>query len=463
MIFNSQEFLLFFSFVIPAFFIIPDKFRRYFLLLVSYLFYAWWNPLYIILIVASTLTDFYSGKKIFSTQKKSQKKLWLYFSIVVNLGILFTFKYANFVGEILNITHDGGKLINVLLPVGISFYTFQTLSYTIDVFKNKLKPEPNLSIFALYVAFFPQLVAGPIERAGDIIPQFKKKVEFDAERVSKGLFLMLFGFFQKVVIADNLAIFVDVVYKNPENYKGLSIMIATVFFAFQIYNDFAGYTNIARGAALIMGIKLSKNFKQPYFAYSLQDFWRRWHISLSTWFRDYVYISLGGKKLSFPKWIFVIIITFTASGLWHGANWTFIIWGFLNALIFIVESVFKKRKKKVVQRNQFIKLLQIIGTFATINLLWIFFRANSIQDAFLLIKNLFSPNFSIPFDSKWMLVCVMLIVINIIIDFIDNKKEISTWIFEKPVILRGFAIYILLIMIMFIGNWHLSPFIYFQF
>ena len=463
MIFNSQEFLLFFSFVIPAFFIIPDKFRRYFLLLVSYLFYAWWNPLYIILIVASTLTDFYSGKKIFAAEKKSQKNFWLYFSIVVNLGILFTFKYANFVGEILNITQDGGKLINVLLPVGISFYTFQTLSYTIDVFKNKLKPEPNLSIFALYVAFFPQLVAGPIERAGDIIPQFKKKVEFDVERVSKGLFLMLFGFFQKVVIADNLAIFVDVVYKNPENYKGLSILIATVFFAFQIYNDFAGYTNIARGAALIMGIKLSKNFKQPYFAYSLQDFWRRWHISLSTWFRDYVYISLGGKKLSFPKWIFVIIITFTISGLWHGANWTFIVWGFLNALIFIVESVFKKRKKKVVQRNQFIKLLQIIGTFATINFLWIFFRANSIHDAFLLIKNLFSPNFSIPFDSKWMFVCILLIVINIIIDFIDNKKEISTWIFEKPVILRGFAIYILLIMIMFIGNWHLSPFIYFQF
>ncbi|MBN2893472.1 MAG: MBOAT family protein [Bacteroidales bacterium] len=463
MIFNSQEFLIFFSVVVSFFFIIPHKLRRHFILAASYFFYAWWNPLYIFLIIISTLTDFIAGKKIDKTEQKKIRKTWLTLSLIVNIGILFTFKYVNFIAETFNLTQDGGKLLNVLLPVGISFYTFQTISYTIDINRKKIKPENNLINFSLYVAYFPQLVAGPIERAGNIIPQFKQKVKFDAERVSKSLILITLGFFQKVVIADNLAIFVDTVYNNPESYHGLSIAIATIFFAFQIYNDFAGYTNIARGTALIMGIKLSINFRQPYFASSLHDFWKRWHISLSTWFKDYVYISLGGKKLPLPKWALAILITFTISGFWHGANWTFIAWGFLNALVYILETLFRKAKNDKKTSNKIYKTSRIIFTFILINFLWIFFRANSFSDAVLIIGNLATFDFSIPFDTKWLIVCFLLILANILIDFIDSKNEISNWLYTKPLFFRGIIIYFLLMSIFFIGNWHLSPFIYFQF
>lgn len=462
MIFNSQEFLIFFSIVIPTFFGLPHKFRKPFILLASYFFYAWWNPFYLVLIIASTITDFIAAKKVYASKKKKNRTKWLIFSIVINFGILFTFKYVNFFAEVFNITQDGGKLLDVLLPVGISFYTFQTVSYTIDTYRRKLKPEKSFVDFSLYVAYFPQLVAGPIERAGNILPQFKKKIKFDANRASQGFTLIVLGLFQKVVIADNLAPFVNAVFNNPSHYQGLSIIIATVFFAFQIYNDFAGYTNIARGTALIMGIKLMRNFNQPYFAHSLKDFWHRWHISLSTWFKDYVYISLGGKKLNVKKWAIAILITFTVSGLWHGANWTFIAWGFLNALVYILETLFRKAKKWE-SRTKIYRFFRILFTFVIINVLWIFFRANNISDALLLLKNITIPDFSIPFDHKWMLVLFILIFFNLIIDYVDSKRELSEWLPTKSSIFRVAFFYVLLIMIIFIGNWHITPFIYFQF
>jgi len=466
MIFNSQEFLIFFFVIVSLFYASPHKYRRLLLLIASYVFYGWWNPAYLILIWASTLVDFVVAKKIFSSDNKKHRNIFLIISIIVNLGILFSFKYANFVAESLNIVRNGGKFINVLLPVGISFYTFQTMSYSIDVYKKKLKPEKKLLNFALFVAFFPQLVAGPIERAQNILPQLTQKVKFDADKISIGIYLILLGLFQKVVVADNLAVFVDVVFNNPENYKGLNVAIASVFFTFQIYADFTGYTNIARGVALFFGIKLSVNFRQPYFANSIKDFWHRWHISLSTWFRDYVYIPLGGSKLKIPKWMLVISVTFFLSGLWHGANWTFIAWGVLNAVIYVSEIILRKYFKRnsiKVSQNRIVHLLRVSLVFSGAILLWIVFRANSISDAILIYKNLFSLDFHLGFDYKWMVVNFVLIISLISIDFISNKRSFEHWLHKKNLFIRASFIYFFLLMIIFIGNWHQTPFIYFQF
>jgi len=463
LIFNSIDFIIFFCIVIPVYFALKQNQKRYFILFASYFFYGWWNPYYLVLIFASSFIDYYASRKIFSADSLKKEKFWLITSVLVNIGILFTFKYANFFAHLLSITSKDNTFINVLLPVGISFYTFQTMSYTIDVFRKKIKPEKSIVNFALYVAFFPQLVAGPIERAEKIIPQLKQNNAFDNERIAKGLFLMIVGFFQKVVIADNLAVFVDIVYNNPENYKGLSIAIATLFFAFQIYNDFAGYTNIARGVALMMGINLSVNFKQPYLADSIKNFWQRWHITLSSWFRDYVYISMGGNKNKSFKWIFVIIITFSLSGLWHGAKLTFIVWGVLNAFLYLLEH-FIEKYLKIKNKNKVVKLFRVIFTFILINFLWIFFRADSLQDSTIILKNLFVFDFSLPFDRKWMLICFLLISLNIIFDVFEYKKmEFQEWIFKQRDVVLISITYLLMLFIFFIGNWHLTPFIYFQF
>lgn len=466
MIFNSQEFIIFFLSVVSLFYATPHKYRRLLLLVASYIFYGWWNPTYLILIWASTLVDFVVAQKIYSSPQENARKLFLASSIFVNLGILFAFKYLNFFAEVLNIIPKGNKLINVLLPVGVSFYTFQTMSYTIDVYKKKLIPEKRLINFALFVAFFPQLVAGPIERAQNILPQFKKKVKFDANNAKIAINFILLGLFQKVVIADNLAVFVDTAFNNPENYTGINVAIAAIFFTFQIYADFAGYTNIARGVALFFGVKLSANFKQPYFANSIKDFWHRWHISLSTWFRDYVYIPLGGSKLPVPKWIIAILITFILSGIWHGANWTFILWGALNAIIYVAEillrKVFKRNEIKISQSN-FVRTIRIFVAFCGAVMLWIIFRANNIQDAIIMYKNLFAINFKIAFDLKWVILNFSLILIMIFIDFISSKKSFAYWLTDSNYLTKGIVTYFLIFMIIFIGNWHHTPFIYFQF
>jgi alginate O-acetyltransferase complex protein AlgI len=347
MLFNSIQFLIFFPIVVILWFQLPQKWRNIFLLLASYYFYMCWKTEYLVLILLSTGVDYFAALKIQKSARMKKKKALLYLSLLINLGLLFGFKYFNFFSESMesffkhiNIFYETPHF-QVLLPVGISFYTFQTLSYTIDVYRSKTHAEKNFIDFALYVSFFPQLVAGPIERSYRLLPQIKKKHTFSRVRLYSGLRLMLWGFFQKVVIADRLAYYVNEVYNHSDLYHGWTIWVATFFFAFQIFCDFSGYTDIARGAARILGYDIMLNFRRPYFARSIRDFWQRWHISLSTWFRDYVYIPLGGNRVVRWRWYYNLLLTFVISGLWHGANWTFLFWGALHGLYLILSYAVK--------------------------------------------------------------------------------------------------------------------------
>ena len=387
--------------MVAIYFGMPHRYRWMLLLAASYYFYACWRLEYLTLIIASTVIDYFSGIQIGKSQTIKRRQFFLCLSLFVNLGLLFTFKYFNFFNDSLRLAFDQFNMLyavpelKVLLPVGISFYTFQTLSYTIDVYHGKRPPEYHPGIFAVYVAFFPQLVAGPIERSTRLLPQFFEKHGFDRQRAVEGLKQMLWGFFKKVAIADRLAYYVDIAYNNPGDQSGLSLLLATYFFAFQIYCDFSGYSDIAIGAAKIMGFELMTNFKQPYFARSIREFWQRWHISLSTWFRDYVYIAMGGNRVKKTStWYRNLMITFVVSGLWHGANWTFIVWGGLHGA-YLVFSIITKRIReaiaKFIRLDRSPALLDIWKVFVTFHLAlfaWIFFRANNLGESFLIIQKI---------------------------------------------------------------------------
>ena len=401
MLFNSLQFLIFFPIVVAIFFLIPQKRRWILLLIASYYFYMCWKVEYIVLIIISTLIDYFVTQKMDKLKQKAKKKKWLYLSLISNLGILFGFKYFNFINENIQSFFDHFNIFynvpayEALLPVGISFYTFQTLGYTIDVYNGKTKAQKHLGVFAVFVSFFPQLVAGPIERSNRLLPQFFKKHKFSYERARYGLQQMMWGFFKKVVIADRLAIVVDGVYNNLDNYSGFALIIATIFFTFQIYCDFSGYSDIAIGSARVMGFELMENFKRPYFSKSIAEFWRRWHISLSTWFRDYLYIPLGGNRVVKWKWYYNLLITFLVSGLWHGANWTFIVWGALHGTYLISAIIIKNPKDKLlnflrIKGSKIHHVYQIIFTFTLASFAWIFFRANNITDAIYVSSNLFT-------------------------------------------------------------------------
>jgi D-alanyl-lipoteichoic acid acyltransferase DltB (MBOAT superfamily) len=423
----------------------------------------------------------------------SKRKLLLIVSLVVNLGLLFGFKYFNFFNDSLRAIFNHYNLFynvpsfKVLLPVGISFYTFQTLSYTIDVYRKKREPEKHLGIFALYVAFFPQLVAGPIERSTRLIPQLFKKYTFDYYRVTSGLKLMLWGFFKKVVIADRVAVIVNQVYNNPQDASGIPLVVGTYLFAFQIYCDFSGYSDIAIGAAKIFGIDLMENFRRPYFAKSIREFWQRWHISLSTWFRDYLYVSLGGSKTTKWRWYYNILIVFIISGLWHGANWTFIIWGFLHGFYYLLSYWtigLRARLVKVFKLDLVPKVhraLQILIIFNLVSFSWIFFRANSIGDAIYIITHLFTgwsdliPNllhigqgkgvinyvFALP--KTEIIVAIVAILILGAHHLLQRKMAPSRWLSSKPVWVRWLIYYMLLGSILLFGYLEPNEFIYFQF
>lgn len=402
MLFNSIEFLIFFPIVTLLYFAIPHKVRYIWLLLASYFFYMCWNPKYALLMGFSTVSTYFAGLMIGKSKKELHKKVWVGASFAINIAILFFFKYFDFalanINSVLGLLNV--ELINpsfdVILPVGISFYTFQALGYTVDVYRGDIECEKNILRYALFVSFFPQLVAGPIERSGNLIKQLRERHYFDTKRVANGLMLMLWGFFEKLVIADRAAYVVDTVYNNYTNYTGVVIVLATVLFAFQIYCDFASYSDIARGAAQVMGFDLMKNFETPYFAKSVAEFWRRWHISLSSWFRDYVYIPLGGNRRGKLRKYFNIFVVFFLSGLWHGASWSFVVWGMLNGLYQIVGDATKKARlaiseKMGLDRNVFSnKLLKVIVTFALVDFSWIFFRAGSFTAALTMIKNMFA-------------------------------------------------------------------------
>ena len=402
MTFNSGGFLIFYPIALLLYFLLPKKLSRYSLLFMSCIFYLAWDISLIWLIFFTTAVSFVSSHIIERTEKKAVKRLCITVTLLACLGVLFFFKYYNFLAEtvgwaikeINGATYD--FTLNLVLPVGISFYTFQTLSYVIDVYRGDIKAEHHFGWYALFVSFFPQLVAGPIERPDNLLPQLKEAHKLEADNAFAGLQKMAIGFFKKIVVADLIAEFVNSVYNSPEAATGLGIVIASVLFSVQIYCDFSGYTDIAIGCARIMGIRLMQNFNRPYQARTIKEFWSRWHISLSTWFRDYLYSPLGGNRCSKARRYFNLFVVFLVSGLWHGASWTFVIWGCLHGVYQIIGMMTKKprealhKKLGIKEDSIFLVLWQRFWTFVLVCFSWIFFRANSTADLGILLKNLFT-------------------------------------------------------------------------
>ncbi|MFO7669632.1 MAG: MBOAT family O-acyltransferase [Bacteroidales bacterium] len=479
MLFNSLQFIFFFPIVVAAYFAMKPKYRWILLLLASYYFYMCWNYKYIILIIFSTVIDYFAGILLYKTSKQKLRILVLMASLTTNLGLLFFFKYFNFFGESINFLLQKVNIFynipayQFLLPVGISFYTFQTLSYTIDIYKGKQKPEYHFGRFALFVSFFPQLVAGPIERSTNLLPQFREVFTFEYERVKNGLLLMGWGFFKKVVIADRLAEYVNLVYNNPGEFSGLNNIIATFFFSFQIYCDFSGYSDIAIGAALVMGYKLMTNFRRPYFSQNIREFWSRWHISLSTWFRDYVYISLGGNRVVKWRWYYNLFITFLVSGLWHGAEWTFVIWGAIHGLYLVIAIITDKFRENVnhaiglTSLPGLYKLVQVLITFVLVYFSWIFFRASNLNEAILVLKNhfVFDQNavinlFRIPADFY---IAFVSIVVLLVLDFSEERFSLSLRLRKLPLVAKITLLVLFVSAILLFGVWNEADFLYFQF
>jgi len=475
MLFNSFHFAFFFIVVTTLYFLLPHKYRWMLLLGSSCYFYMAFIPVYILILGFTIVVDYFAGILLETTEGK-KRRYWLIASLVANIGVLAVFKYYNFLND--NLSVFLGSLgyqnqiphLGILLPIGLSFHTFQAMSYTIEVYRGKQKAERNFGIYSLYVMFYPQLVAGPIERPQNLIHQFYEKHSFDIERIADGLKMMLWGFFMKIVIADRLAIFVNTAYNNPDQHSGKTLALATIFFAFQIYCDFAGYSLIAIGAARVMGFKLMTNFNRPYLSRSISEFWKRWHISLSTWFKDYLYISLGGNRVSIPRWYFNLFIVFVVSGLWHGANWTYVIWGAINGFYLVFAILTEKSRK---QFNKLIhldrmpiihKILQIGITFLLACFAWIFFRANNNHDAITIINKILTM--SGPLFVNWPMMIYSLVGIIFLI-VIEIKKEYYKGSFSfmnnpKPVIRYGSYAFLCLT-ILLIGVFDGGQFIYFQF
>ncbi len=480
MLFNSFHFIVFLPIVVALYFSVPHRFRWMLLLIASYYFYMCWRVEYALLIMLSTMVDYYAGIQMGKRKERRKRTKFLILSLFVNLGLLFSFKYFNFfsaaLNEVLgqfNIFYEAPTL-KVLLPVGISFYTFQTLSYSIDVYRGKKSPEKHLGIFAVYVAFFPQLVAGPIERSTSLLPQFFRKNRFDYNQVTDGMKLMVWGFFKKLVIADNLALFVNTVYNSPHDYSGLSLALGTYLFAFQIFCDFSGYSDIAIGTAQMMGYRLMINFRQPYYSRSISEFWKRWHISLSTWFRDYLYIPLGGNQVVKWRWYFNLMAVFVISGLWHGANWTFIIWGALHGSYLLI-SIWTHKIREVFYRvsglyrhPQAVKFIKIVITFHLVVFAWIFFRANTLSDAFYIIQSIFSIDLSqiktIPSvrTFSWFISIISILIMEMA-HFLQRKQPVRELLSQKPIYIRWALYYGALMWIILFGKFTEQEFIYFQF
>ncbi len=493
MIFNSLHFLIFFPIVVCLYFVIPKKVRYIWLLVCSYYFYMSWNAKYAVLIATSTVITWAGALFIEKSAKRQIRILCLVSVLVSNLGILFFFKYFNFflgnINRILN--HMNVQVLevsfDVLLPVGISFYTFQALGYTIDVFRKNTRAEKNLLRYALFVSFFPQLVAGPIERSKNLLKQMHEVHSFDAERVKNGLLLMLWGFFQKVVIADRIALCVTNVYDNYTAYTGLQIAIATILFAVQIYCDFAGYSDIAVGAAQVMGFRLMQNFRAPYFSKSVAEFWRRWHISLSTWLRDYIYIPLGGSRCGRLRKYVNTMVTFLVSGLWHGASWNYVVWGGLNGGYQVAGDVSASLRKKIAKHCKIrtecftYRLFQMLLTFCMVDFAWLFFRAESLKTALHMLWHgihnigLFSwidansvlGITTLGIDEKDFYLMLITITVLFVVDVIRIKYPIRVILEKQNLVFRWGLYYMVILIILIFGVYGVlfdaSSFIYFQF
>lgn len=469
MLFNSISFIIFLPIVLIVFFSIPHRYRWIFSLTASIVFYMFFVPIYVLILLLTIIVDFYAGIKIEETNGKS-KIFFLWASVISTCLILFFFKYYNFfIANINDLAMLMGwnysiTMLEIILPIGLSFHTFQSLSYVIEVYRGNQKAERHFGIYALYVMYWPQLVAGPIERPQNLLHQFRKKQMFRFTNFYRGLRLVVLGFFMKLVVADRLAVYVNAVYGNPDFHSGKSIALAAVFFSFQIYCDFAGYSSIALGVSRMMGITLMTNFRRPYFSSSVGEFWRRWHISLSTWFKDYVYISLGGNRAkSKIRSLMNLFVTFLISGFWHGANWTFIIWGGLNGLYLMVENLFNGSRSR--SMNKSLRMLKILLVFCLISFSWIFFRSDSLSNAFSMIYKLFLFNGSIfvPADPEILVYCFLSISLIVFWEgFYELIFKNRSYLFNRKIFSYG-IIFIAFFFILLFGVFDGGQFIYFQF
>ena len=476
MIFNSFHFIYFFIIVTSLYFALPHRQRWLLLLLSSCYFYMAFVPIYILILGFTIVVDYFAGIYIENAHGK-RRKLFFIYSLVANIGILCIFKYYNFINTNFSyLLHGFGvsnpiPYLSILLPIGLSFHTFQAMSYTIEVYRGNQKAERHFGIYALYVMFFPQLVTGPIERPQNLLHQFREKHHFDNNRVFEGLKLMIWGLFKKLVIADRLGIYVNGAYSYVDQQDGMTLLLATIFFSFQVYCDFSGYSDIAIGTAKVLGFDLMTNFRRPIFAKSTGEFWKRWHISLSTWFKDYLYFPMGGNKGSVPRWYFNLMVVFLISGLWHGANWTYIIWGGINGFYLVFAIMTKKYREKfntLTGIKKFPRLhlfFQILITFLLITFSRIFFRSQTVEDAFTVIKKILTFKGSIFNDGTAILLYSFFAILFLLA--VEFKKEFYKGSFtlshHTNFWVRNSYYSLLVILIILFGVFDGGQFIYFQF
>lgn len=463
MVFNSIEYLIFLPLVVVLYYLIPHRHRWFLLLAASCVFYMWFVPKYILILLVTIVIDYSAGLLMErDADRPKRKKTWFVISIVSTLSVLFVFKYLGFVNDNFvrlcqSLGLDVRTSVKLILPIGLSFHTFQSMSYVIEVYRGHQRAERHFGYYALYVMFFPQLVTGPIERPGNLLRQLHEEKRFDEHNIARGLRLILFGFFIKMVVADNLGGYVDAVYEHPEQYNAWSVWLAMVFYSFQIYGDFFGYSTIALGSALLMGYEISDNFRSPYLSKNIGEFWHRWHISLSTWFRDYVYIPMGGNRVRFGRWTWNILVVFVLSGLWHGANWTFLLWGLAHGLLFIVESG-KWKVKSGKQKTFHFPLF----TFIFVTLFWVLFRATDfhhIQAIFTAAFTQFGEGQQLAIDPKlWAFLALF-----IVSDFVLKDRRFDRWCDQVPLVPRWILYAVLVFCTIVFSSVNNFPFIYFQF
>lgn len=472
MVFNSLAFVAFFIIVTTLFFVLPHKHRWLLLLLASCYFYMYFLPVYILILGFTIVVDYFAG--IFIARSEGRKrKFWLVCSIIANVSVLAVFKYYNFLNDSINSLlgifggNDSLPYLNILLPVGLSFHTFQAMSYTIEVYRGHQEPEKHFGIYALYVMFYPQLVAGPIERPQNMLHQFHEKKYFDYDRAVEGLRLMLWGFIKKLVVADRLAIYVDAVYGNAEHHSGKSMILATFFFIFQIYCDFSAYSDIAIGAAKVMGFNLMTNFRRPFCAKSVQEVWQRWHISLMTWFRDYLYFPLGGSRKGKLLQLRNMLIVFAISGLWHGAGWTFVVWGLINGVVLVSEQILNpilKTTHKLL--GPFRNIVRIIFTTSIFVMMGVFFRSPNIGQAWYMLKSMVTLKKGNLFQGEppssfgyFIFAVLLLLTVEYVQEFFPNFRIINS----ENVVVRYSGYVLLLTILLMVGVFNGGQFIYFQF
>ena len=472
MVFNSIEFLIFLPIVVAVFYLLPQKFRWLWLLAASCVFYMWFVPKYILILLVTIIIDYSAGilmEKHADEPKK--KKTFLVISVVSTLLVLFIFKYLGFINDNFvwlcqKLGLDVRTSVNIILPIGLSFHTFQSMSYVIEVYRGNQKAERHFGYYSLYVMFFPQLVTGPIERPGNLLRQLHEYKDFRYENISKGMRLILFGLFIKMVVADHLGAYVDEVYANPAEYNSWSVMLAMAFYSFQIYCDFFGYSTIALGSAKLMGFDISDNFRTPYLAKNIAEFWHRWHISLSTWFRDYVYFPLGGSRVKFGRWAFNILVVFVLSGIWHGAAWTFLFWGFAHGLLHILEKALRNRFPYKEPNSKWLSIsldaLRIAKTFVLVTLFWVMFRATdfaNMRDIFAAAVTNFGGGQNLAVKPEvWLYLALF-----ILSDLLLFNTRFDAWCEGKPMVVRWLIYALLIFLVIARSSVNSFPFIYFQF